>query len=59
MDPSQFRNSENYLDPLILAIRTSTNDNELFNKVPSFSKWPARKRNEHKLFHTLLDPTYS
>ena len=41
------------LDPLILPIQTSTNDNEASYKVSSLYNQASQRRSEHKLFHTL------
>ena len=45
------QNSEKLLDPPILAIQTSTNDNKALNKVSSLSNWPSSSK--HQLLHTL------
>ena len=51
MDPPKFQ--KKLLDPLILPIQTSNNDNEASYKVSSLYNQPSQRRSEHKLFHTL------
>jgi hypothetical protein len=41
------------LDPPVLTICTSTNDNEASYKVSSLYGKPSQRRSEHKLFQTL------
>jgi hypothetical protein len=45
------QNSEKLLDPPILAIQTSTNDNKALNKGSSLANWPSSSK--HQLLHTL------
>jgi hypothetical protein len=50
---STITKTEKLLDPPLLTICTSTNDNEASYKVSSFYDQVSQRRGEHKLFQTL------